>query len=97
MNIVARVPADKHAAIPAVTRVDGTTRVRTVGRAANSLYWKLLDAFGKRTGIGVLLNTSFNIQEPIVESPADTIGCFLRSSVDWLAIGPFLCKRSDYS
>ena len=96
MNIVARVRADKQAVIPAVTHVDGTARVHTVGRAVNSLYWKLLDAFEKRTGIGVLLNTSFNIQEPIVESPADAIDCFLRSSVDWLAIGPFLCGRSAY-
>jgi carbamoyltransferase len=96
MNIVARVRADKQAVIPAVTHVDGTARVHTVGRAVNPLYWKLIDAFEKRTGIGVLLNTSFNIQEPIVESPSDAIDCFLRSSVDWLAIGPFLCKRLDY-
>ena len=96
MNIVARVRADKQAIIPAVTHVDGTARVHTVSRAVNPLYWKLLDAFERRTGIGVLLNTSFNIQEPIVESPAHAIDCFLRSSVDWLAVGPFLCKRSDY-
>jgi len=96
MNIVARVRADKHAVIPAVTHVDGTARVHTVSRGVNPLYWQLLDAFEKRTGIGVLLNTSFNIQEPIVESPEDAIDCFLRSSVDWLAIGPFLCSRSAY-
>jgi carbamoyltransferase len=96
MNIVARVRADRQSVIPAVTHVDGTARVHTVSRATNPRYWALIDAFEKRTGIGVLLNTSFNIQEPIVESPSDAIDCFLRSSVDWLAIGPFLCNRSDY-
>lgn len=96
MNIVARVRANKHAVIPAVTHVDGAARVHTVSRGVNPLYWALLDAFEQRTGIGVLLNTSFNIQEPIVESPEDAIDCFLRSSVDWLAIGPFLCNRSAY-
>ena len=95
MNIVARVRTERRAVIPAVTHVDGTARVHTVDRDVNPLYWSLLDAFEKRTGVGVLLNTSFNIQEPIVESPADAIDCFLRSSVDRLAIGPYLVRRAD--
>jgi carbamoyltransferase len=91
MNIVARVRADKQEIIPAVTHTDGTARVHTVDRDVNPLYWKLIDAFEKKTGVGVLLNTSLNIQEPIVENPTQAINCFLRSSVDWLAIGPYLC------
>ena len=51
----------------------------------------LIDAFEKKTGVGVILNTSFNIQEPIVENPKQAIDCFLRSSVEWLAIGSYLC------
>jgi carbamoyltransferase len=91
MNIVAPVRPDKRHTIPAVTHIDGTARVHTVERNSNPLYWRLLDAFEARTGVGVLLNTSFNIQEPIVESPEQAVDCFLRSSVDWLAIGPFIC------
>ncbi|MFO0590425.1 MAG: carbamoyltransferase C-terminal domain-containing protein [Polyangiaceae bacterium] len=94
MNIVARVRNEQRAVIPAVTHVDGSARVHTVDRGVNPLYWSLLDAFERRTGVGVLLNTSFNIQEPIVESPADAVDCFLRSSVDWLAIGPYLVRRA---
>ena len=91
MNIVASVKPDKRAVIPAVTHIDGTARVHTVDRKVNPSYWSLIDAFEKKSGVGVLLNTSFNIQEPIVENPIQAIDCFLRSSVDWLVLGPFVC------
>jgi len=91
MNIVARVRLSKQKIIPAVTHTDGTARVYTVDKDINLLYWKPIDAFEKRTGIGVLLNTSFNIQEPVAESPSQAIDCFSRSSVDILAIDPYLC------
>jgi len=91
MNIVATVREDKRNIIPAVTHIDGTARVHTVTQSSNPLYWRLLDAFENKTGVGVLLNTSLNIQEPIVESPTQAISCFLRSSVDWLVIGPYMC------
>lgn len=91
MNIVSRVKDDQKAAIPAVTHVDGTARVHTVSRAVNPLYWELIDRFEALTGVGVLLNTSFNIQEPIVNTPAEAIRTFLASGVDKLAIGPFIC------
>jgi len=93
MNVVAKVHEDKKLIIPAVTHVDGTARVHTVSKEANPLYWELLDNFESKTGVGVLLNTSFNIQEPIVESPEHAIDCFLRSSVDCLAIGSFICNE----
>ena len=94
MNIVAEVRPEKRAAIPAVTHVDGTARVHTVDRALNPLYHRLIEAFGARTGVPVLLNTSFNIQEPIVTTPAEAIATFLRSDMDLLAIGGFLADRA---
>ena len=91
MNVVAKVHEEKKSIIPAVTHIDGTARIHTVSKKVNPLYWELLDNFESKTGVGVLLNTSFNIQEPIVESPDQAIDCFLRSSADCLAIGSFIC------
>ena len=93
MNIVARVVESEQKNIPAVTHTDKTARVHTVGKDANSIYWDLIDSFERKTGVGVLLNTSFNIQEPIVENPSQAIECFLKSSVDKLAIGSYLCDQ----
>ena len=93
MNIVARVRPDRAADIPAVTHVDGTARVHTVAAAEAPLYHALLAEFGRLTGVPVLLNTSFNIQEPIVYSPADAVATFAASGVDLLAIGSFLVTR----
>jgi carbamoyltransferase len=74
--------------IPAVTHVDGSARLQTVRRETNALYYDLITALGKRTGIPVVLNTSFNIQgEPIVESPRDAIRCFFSTGLDALVIG----------
>lgn len=94
MNILAAVRPEVRAVIPAVTHVDGTARVHTVSREANPLYHRLITAFGARTGVPVLLNTSFNIQEPIVNTPAEAIATFLRSDMDLLAIGGFVADRS---
>jgi carbamoyltransferase len=91
MNILAKVRPEKHAAIPAVTHVDGTARVHTVSREANPLYHRLITAFGSRTGVPVLLNTSFNIQEPIVTTPEEAIRTFRASGMDLMAIGGHLC------
>jgi carbamoyltransferase len=79
--------------LPAVTHIDGTARVQTVARTANPKFHRLLDAFGERTGVPVLLNTSFNVQEPIVCSPEDAVRCFLRTQVDWLVLGNLLIAR----
>jgi carbamoyltransferase len=94
MNVVAAVRPDKRAVVPAVTHVDGTARVHTVTADANPLYHRLIAAFGARTGVPVLLNTSFNIQEPIVNTPEEAIRTFLRSDMDLLAIGGFLADRA---
>ena len=90
MNIVSDVTTT---AIPAVTHVDNTARVHTVTQEANPLYYNLIKAFGRHTGVPVLLNTSFNIQEPIVYSPNDAINTFIASEVDVLVLGPYLIER----
>ena len=91
MNIVANVLKDKKNIIPAITHIDGTARVHTVAYESNPMYYNLLKKFGEKTGIPVLLNTSFNIQEPIVRSPSDAIKTFLKSGVDLLVIGNYIC------
>ncbi len=93
MNILAAVRPERRAQIPAVTHVDGTARVHTVSVEANPLYHRLITAFGERTGVPVLLNTSFNIQEPIVNTPEAAIRTYLASGMDLLAIGGHLCDR----
>jgi len=79
----------------AVNHVDDTGRLQTVTRDQNPLYYDLIKAFEQRTGLPVVLNTSFNENEPIVCSPADAIECFVRTKMDVLAIGPFLCRKGD--
>jgi carbamoyltransferase len=81
------VRPDKRAVIPAVVHVDGSGRLQTVSRQANPLYWQLLRAFEKLTGVPVLLNTSFNENEPIVSRPEEALDCFLRTRMDALALG----------
>ena len=81
------VRPDKRVAIRAVTHVDGSGRIQSVSRRANPLYWQLLTAFEKRTGVPVLLNTSFNENEPIVHSPEEALDCFLRTGMDVLVLG----------
>ncbi len=76
--------------IPAVTHVDGTARIQIVTKEANPLYWKLIDAFYKKTGVPMLLNTSFNLKgEPIVTSPQDAYKTFIASDMDMLVIGKY--------
>ena len=93
MNIVSKVRPARRSEIPAVTHTDGTARVHAVPRAANPLYHALLSEFGRRSGVPVLLNTSFNIQEPIVYDPGQALATFRASGVDALAIGPYLVTR----
>jgi carbamoyltransferase len=81
--------------IPAVTHGDGTGRLQTVEREVNPLYWKLIHKFEEVTGVPVLLNTSFNENEPIVQTPAQAIDCFLRTQMDVLAIGAFLLRKEE--
>jgi carbamoyltransferase len=84
---------EKQAEIPAVTHVDGTGRLQTVEQAHAPLYWSLIKAFGDLTGTPVVLNTSFNENEPIVCKPEEAVDCFLRTRMDALAIGNYLVVK----
>ena len=82
------------AVIPAVTHVDGTARLQTVARATNPRFWDLLHAFGRLTGVPVLLNTSFNVRnEPIVCTPHDACACFVSTEIDCLVIGDYIATK----
>ena len=90
------VRPEKRAVIPAPTHIDGTARLQTVSRDANPLYWKLIRAFGDVTGVPVVVNTSFNDNEPIVCRPEEAIDCFRRTQMDVLVIGNYvLTKKSS--
>jgi carbamoyltransferase len=94
MVLTARVKPEKRGVIPSVTHVDGSARPQTVERKISPLYWKLIDEFGKRTGVPVVMNTSFNLRgEPIVCTPTDAIRTFFSSGMDALVIGNFLVEK----
>jgi carbamoyltransferase len=80
--------------IPAVVHVDGTSRAQVVSKKTNQKYHKLITEFKKITGVPLLLNTSFNDNEPIVCTPQDAVNTFLRTKMDYLAIGDFLVRKN---
>ena len=84
---------EKRALIPAVTHVDGSGRLQTVTREANPLYYALIDAFRSLTGVPMVLNTSFNENEPVVCTPQQALECFLRTKMDLLVMGRFVVAR----
>jgi carbamoyltransferase len=84
--------------IPAVTHIDYSARIQSVDRETNPRYWKLLNAFKARTGIGLLVNTSFNVKgEPIVCTPDDACRCFLRTGIDFLVMGNYFIEKPGHS
>jgi carbamoyltransferase len=93
MVTVFPIRPEKRAQIPAVAHVDGTGRLQTVSRRGNPRYWGLLRAFEERTGMPLLLNTSFNDNEPIVNSPAEALECFQRTGIDVLVLGDRVLDR----
>jgi len=88
---------EKRAEIPAVTHVDGTGRLQTVSKAQNPRYWALIKAFDDLTGVPVVLNTSFNENEPMVNTPEEALACFLRTKMHRLVMGNWVVKRTDSS
>lgn len=91
---VCQVKKDKIDVIPAVTHVDGSARLQTISKEMNTRYHELIRLLGLKTGVPVVLNTSFNIQgEPIVESPKDAIRCFYSTGLDALVIGNYLLQK----
>jgi carbamoyltransferase len=92
---VYKIRPEKRAELCAVNHVDDTGRLQTVTRAENPLYYDLIQAFERKTGIPVILNTSFNENEPIVCKPEEAIDCFQRTKMDVLAIGSYLVLKSE--
>ncbi len=81
--------------LPAITHIDYSARLQTVNRDTNSLYWQLIERFKERTGYGVIVNTSFNVRgEPIVCNPEDAYRCFMRTEMDFLAMGNFIFDKA---
>jgi len=93
MNFVFKVKKEWFKKIPAVVNIDGTARAHSVKKSSNKLYYKLIKEFKKLSGIGMLLNTSFNENEPIVSHPQQAIDCFMRTDLDYLCIGNYLIKK----
>ena len=94
MLLIPDVLVDKRDIIPAVTHVDGTARLQTVTRDRNGEFYDIIEEFGRLTGVPVLLNTSFNVAgEPIVETPADSIKCFLGTDIDAMLIEDILLVK----
>ena len=94
MILTAQVRPEKRGVIPSVTHVDGSARPQTVEREINPLYYRLIDEFGKITGVPVIMNTSFNLRgEAIVHTPTDAIRTFFSSGMDALVIGDFLVEK----
>jgi carbamoyltransferase len=93
MMKVLQIRHSKREVIPAVTHVDGSGRVHTVDPDGNPLFYKLISAFERLTGVPVLLNTSFNENEPIVCKPEEALDCFMRTNMDLLVLGSHLVRR----
>lgn len=96
MLVTSKVNENWRFRIPAVTHIDGTSRFQSVTKESNSKFYTLISKFYERTGIPVILNTSFNgANEPIVESPYDALNTFVNNKLDFLVVGNFLIKRND--
>jgi len=93
MLMVYQIKPEKRAAIPAVTHVDGSGRLQTVSHETNPLYYQLIREFDRITGVPVVLNTSFNEDEPIVCTPDQAMDCFQRTRMDVLFLGNYMVER----
>ena len=92
---VYKIRPEKRQELCAVNHVDDTGRLQTVSRDENPMYYDLIDSFRRKTGIPVILNTSFNENEPVVCAPAEAIDCFKRTRMDGIAIGSYLALKSE--
>lgn len=93
MEKVFPIKKEKQALIPAVTHVDGTGRLQTVDKEVSPRYYALIDCFRRKTGIPILLNTSFNENEPIVNNPLEALNCYLRTDMDMLVMENVIVER----
>jgi carbamoyltransferase len=95
MLMVYQIKPERRAEIPAVTHVDGSGRLQTVSRKLNQRYYQLISHFAELTGVPVLLNTSFNENEPVVCTPQQAIDCFMKTRMDALYLGNYAVRRSQ--
>ena len=93
MMQVFQIRSEKRAMIPAVTHADGSGRLQTVDRETNPRYYRLIECFRDITGVPMVLNTSFNENEPVVCQPQEALDCFLRTKMDLLVIGNYMISR----
>ena len=97
MEKVFPIRQEKRASIPAVTHADGTGRLQSVDEKVSPRYYKLIESFRKKTGCPILLNTSFNENEPIVNTPGEALDCYLRTDMDMLVLENIIIERSQNS
>jgi carbamoyltransferase len=93
MMQVFQIRPERRALIPAVTHVDGSGRLQTVSCRSNPRYYRLIASFREHTGVPMVLNTSFNENEPVVCDPKEALDCFLRSRMDVLVVGETMIER----
>jgi carbamoyltransferase len=91
---VYQIREEKRAQIPAVTHVNGSGRLQSVTESQNARYYRLIAAFGALTGVPIVLNTSFNENEPVVNTPSEALDCFLRTNMDLLVMGDVMIRRA---
>ncbi len=94
MLMTCQVRKEQQARVPAITHVDGTARQQTVSKTTNPKYWSLIHAFEKKTGVPMVVNTSFNENEPVVNTPEEAISCYLRNDMDVLVLGQYLVEKT---
>ena len=93
MMHVVKIREEWQSRLPAVAHVDGTGRLQTVDSTSNFLYHQLITEFKKLSGVGILLNTSFNENEPVVDSPEQAYDCFVRTEMDSLCMGKYIFNK----
>ncbi|MBV8922056.1 carbamoyltransferase family protein [Bradyrhizobium sp.] len=96
MMHVVKVRPEWRERLPAITHVDGTGRLQSIDRDTNPLYYELIECFGRLSGIPIVLNTSFNENEPIVDTPDQAMNCFLRTGLDALCLGRYLLVKPEH-
>ena len=93
MEKVYDIKKEKHSTIPAVTHVDGTGRLQSVNRNISPRFYRLISSFQRKSGVPMILNTSFNENEPIVNKPEEALDCFLRTKMDMLVMENIIVER----
>ncbi|MEI6239047.1 MAG: carbamoyltransferase C-terminal domain-containing protein [Planctomycetia bacterium] len=96
MMHVVKIRPEWREKMPAITHVDGTGRLQSIERETNPLYYDLIQEFGRLSGVDILLNTSFNENEPIVDTPDQALACFLRTGLDALCLGHELLVKPEF-